>query len=67
MVIALDLLLYRRPNAAWRRNCTPDRKQVFDFKGAVGAYFGLLSGLRRPPDLGYYYRRIFPQKVAFGT
>ncbi len=37
------------------------------FKGAVGAYLGLLSGLRRPPDLGYQYRRIVPEKVAGGT
>ena len=37
------------------------------FKGGGGRLFGLLSGLRRPPDLGYFYRRIFPQKVAFGT
>jgi hypothetical protein len=37
------------------------------FKGAVGAYLGLLSGLRRPPDLGYFYRRIFLQKVAERT
>ena len=36
-------------------------------KGAVGAYLGLLSGLRRPPDLGYQYRRILPKKVANRT
>jgi len=36
-------------------------------KGAVGAYLGLLSGLRRPPDLGYQYRRISPEKVANRT
>jgi hypothetical protein len=33
-------------------------------EGAVGAFLGLLSGLRRPPDLGYLYRRILPEKVA---
>src|ERR1019366_6301259 len=33
-------------------------------KGGGGRLLGLLSGLRRPPDLGYSYRRILPQKVA---
>src|SRR5271169_3264786 len=36
----------------------------FTLEGAVGAYLGLLSGLRRPPDLGYQYRRIVSEKVA---
>ena len=40
------------------------RRRVMTNEGAVGASLGLLSGLRRPPDLGYLYRRILPEKVA---
>src|SRR5271165_1418271 len=46
---------------------TANHFDLADLKGGGGRLFGLLSGLRRPPDLGYFYRRIFPQKVAFTT
>jgi len=36
-------------------------------RGRWAPFLGLLSGLRRPPDLGYHYRRILPEKVANRT
>jgi hypothetical protein len=34
------------------------------FRGGGGRLLGLLSGLRRPPDLGYHYRRFCAKKVV---
>src|SRR5215469_16670276 len=57
----------QRPGSSTQANAYLQIKDVKVCKGAVGAYLGLLSGLRRPPDLGYQYRRILPEKVANRT
>ena len=54
-------------NIGRTRECASQNEGFRFSKGAVGAYLGLLSGLRRPPDLGYQYRRILPEKVAIRT
>src|SRR5271157_6155919 len=46
---------------------TSKKISTVNSRGGGGRLLGLLSGLRRPPDLGYQYRRILPQKVANRT